>query len=76
MNFAMDRSDANWRKYLAGLSGQLGACDDSPTITATGNLSGRFSWACAKGKLEGTILLAPTQSPQIQSLSLQAIANP
>lgn len=76
MNFTMDRSDANWRKYLAGLSGQLGACDDSPAISATGNLSGRFSWACAKGKLEGTILLAPTQSPQIQSLTLQAIANP
>ncbi len=76
MNFAMDRSDANWRKYLAGLSGQLGACDDSPAITATGNLSGRFSWACANGKLEGTILLAPTQSPQIQSLTLQAVPNP
>lgn len=76
MNFAMDRSDANWRKYLAGLSDQLGACDDSPAMSATGNLSGRFSWACAKGKLEGTILLAPTQSPQIQSLSLQAITNP
>lgn len=76
MNFTMDRSDANWRKYLAGLSGQLGACDDSPAITATGNLSGRFSWTCAKGKLEGTILLAPTQSPQIQSLTLQPVTNP
>lgn len=75
MNFTMDRSDANWRKYLAGLSGQLGACDDSPAITATGNLSGRFSWTCAKGKLEGTILLAPTQSPQIQSLTLQPVTN-
>lgn len=76
MNFAMDRSDDNWRKYLSGLSGQLGACDDSAAIIATGNLSGRFSWTCAKGKLEGTILLAPTQTPQIQSLTLQAIANP
>lgn len=76
MNFAMDRSDANWRTYLAGLSGQLGACDDSPAIIATGNLSGRFNWTCAKGRLEGNLLLAPTANPQIQSLTLQAIPNP
>jgi len=76
MNFAMDRSDANWRKTLSDLSAKLGACDDSPPVTATGNLSGRFVWSCDKGKLEGTILLAPTQSPQIQSLTLQAVTNP
>lgn len=76
MNFTMDRSDANWRKHLAGLSNQLGSCDDSPSVIATGNLSGRFGWACATGKLEGAILLAPTQNPQIQSLTLQAVPNP
>jgi serine-type D-Ala-D-Ala carboxypeptidase/endopeptidase len=69
MNFRMDRSDANWRKYLGELSGRSGTCDDSPGIIATGKLAGRFSWACARGKLEGNLLLAPTATPQIQSLS-------
>lgn len=76
MNVALDRSDANWRTYLADLSVSLGGCDDSPPVIATGNLSGRFGWACAKGRLEGTLLLAPVASPQIQSLTLLAIPNP
>ncbi len=76
MNFAMDRSDANWRAYLTGISEQLGACDDGTAIVATGNLSGRFNWACAKGRLEGNLLLAPTANPQIQSLTLQPMPNP
>lgn len=76
MNFAMDRSDVNWRKYLAGLSERLGACDSSAPVIATGNLSGRFVWACAKGRLEGSILLAPTADAQIQALTLQAVPNP
>ena len=76
MNFPMDRSDANWRKYLGELSGKLGACDTSPAIVATGQLSGRFSWPCSKGRLDANLLLAPTATPQIQALTLQAIPNP
>lgn len=76
MNFAMDRNDANWRSHLAGLSERLGACDDSPPVIATGNLAGRFVWACAKGRLEGSILMAPTAEPQIQALTMQAAFNP
>lgn len=75
MNFAMDRSDANWRAYLGELSGKLGSCDIGAPIIATGNLSGRFVWACTGGRLEGAILLAPTAEPQIQSLTLQAVPN-
>jgi hypothetical protein len=76
MNFAMDRSDANWRKYLAELSAKSGACDDSPAIVATSQLSGRFSWACAAGTVEGNVLLAPTPTPQIQALGFQLIPKP
>jgi serine-type D-Ala-D-Ala carboxypeptidase/endopeptidase len=76
MNFAMDRSSANWRKYLGDLATKTGKCDDGAPISATGNLSGRFSWACANGKLDGNVLLAPTASPQIQSLTLNFTPNP
>ncbi|RDV02567.1 class A beta-lactamase-related serine hydrolase [Sphingorhabdus pulchriflava] len=76
MNFAMDRSDANWRKHLTDLSAKSGACDDSPAIIATSKLSGRFSWTCAAGIVEGNVLLAPTSTPQIQALGFQLTAKP
>ncbi|MBK6708515.1 MAG: beta-lactamase family protein [Sphingomonadales bacterium] len=76
MNFAMDRSDANWRTYLAGLSAKSGGCDSNATLIATGNLSGRFSWVCAKGTIEGNVLLAPTPTPQIQALGFQLTPKP
>lgn len=76
MNFAMDRSDANWRAYLADLATKSGGCDSSGALIATGNLSGRFSWACAKGTIEGNVLLAPTPTPQIQALGFQLTPKP
>lgn len=76
MNFAMDRSDANWRKHLIELSTKSGACDDSPAIIASSLLSGRFSWTCAGGVVEGNVLLAPTPTPQIQALGFQLIPKP
>jgi len=76
MNFAMDRSDANWRKHLSDISAKSGACDVSPAIIATSKLSGRFSWTCAAGIVEGNVLLAPTSTPQIQALGFQLTAKP
>jgi serine-type D-Ala-D-Ala carboxypeptidase/endopeptidase len=68
MNFQMDRSAANWLTLLGDLRAKAGMCDNSPAIIATGALSGRFTWICEKGRIEGNLLLAPTASPQIQSL--------
>jgi CubicO group peptidase (beta-lactamase class C family) len=76
MNFAMDRSDASWRKYLSEIAAKSGACDASPPVIATGKLSGRFSWTCANGIVEGNVLLAPTSTPQIQALGFQLAPNP
>jgi serine-type D-Ala-D-Ala carboxypeptidase/endopeptidase len=71
MNFLMDRSVENWKKLLAELKAKSGECDTNAPITPTGNLSGRFSWTCKNGKLNGNILLAPTANAQIQSLSFE-----
>ncbi|HQY06391.1 MAG TPA: hypothetical protein PLQ52_10025 [Lacunisphaera sp.] len=76
MNFAMDRSDANWRKHLSDISAKSGACDVSPAIIATSKLSGRFSWTCTAGIVEGNVLLAPTSAPQIQALGFQLAPKP
>jgi len=35
-----------------------------------GALSGEFTWKCEKGRVKGTLLLAPTRPPRIQALRL------
>ena len=68
MNFLMDRSEQNWRREFARLRAQTGACAVDAPITATGALAGRFSWTCERARLDGNILLAPTNPPGIQAL--------
>lgn len=70
MNFLMDRSAENWRTELGRLKAQVGDCDTAAPVTATGALSGRFTWRCTHGRLEGTLLLAPTRPAGIQALRL------
>jgi len=69
-NFLMDRSAAGWARDLAELKAQVGECETDALVSATGALSGTFTWRCAYGELEGTILLAPTRPPRIQSIRL------
>lgn len=73
MNFPLDRSDENWAKLLAELRAKSGACDTSAPVTATGDLAGRFTWTCKTGKVNGSILLAPSPTAQIQSLNFEVV---
>ena len=68
MNFLMDRSIDNWARLITDLKSKSGDCDTSAPITPTGNLAGRFSWTCKTGQVNGTLLLAPTKTAQIQAL--------
>lgn len=70
MNFLMDRSADVWARGLAGLKTQVGACDTTAPIAPTGALSGDFTWRCEHGRVRGSVLLAPTNPPRIQSLGL------
>lgn len=45
-----------WECRLLRLKQQVGACDTSAPITATGALAGKFTWRCATGRIEGTLL--------------------
>ncbi|HEX9933339.1 MAG TPA: serine hydrolase domain-containing protein [Allosphingosinicella sp.] len=70
MNFLMDRSAENWRAELHRLRGEAGQCETAAAITPTGALSGTFSWRCEHGRIDGQLLLAPNDPPQIQALRL------
>ena len=76
MNFLMDRSAENWARELARLRAQTGDCRTDSAITPTGALSGTFSWTCERGRLNGQLLLAPTNPPTIQALRLQPMPTP
>lgn len=74
MNVLMDADAAHWSKRLAALKAEVGACAVDAPVIATGNLSGKFTWACDKGRVAGSLLLAPTATAQIQELKLEVKA--
>ena len=69
MNFAMDRTAANWAKVLAETKAKSGTCDTTAPVVAEGAMSGTFMWKCEKGRIAGTVILAPTKPIMLQSLS-------
>jgi CubicO group peptidase (beta-lactamase class C family) len=73
MNFLMDRTAENWAREFARLRGEAGDCRTDAPIAATGALSGAFTWTCARGRLQGNLLLAPTNPPTIQALRLRVM---
>ena len=75
MNFLLDRSAEAWARELTRLKAQVGSCDTSSAIVATGALAGDFTWRCEHGRVKGSVLLAPTNPARIQSLDLARI-NP
>jgi len=70
MNFLMDRDAAGWSRDLASLRKSMGDCDTVAPINATGALAGEFKWRCAHGRLNGSVLLAPTKPATIQQIKL------
>lgn len=73
MNFPMDRDTAGWKRDLATLKEQVGDCDTSSALSPSHALAGEFEWRCARGRVSGSVLLAPTQPPRIQALRLERI---
>ena len=68
MNVLMDRSRDNWRAELGRLRGEVGECDTAAPVSPTGMLSGTFGWRCERGRISGSLLLAPTMPAAIQAL--------
>jgi len=73
VNILLDH-DADIRaQELAELKSEVGDCETTSPMTATGALSAEFTWVCEHGRLEGSLLLAPTKATQIQQLLLEVI---
>jgi CubicO group peptidase (beta-lactamase class C family) len=68
VNFAMDRSDAQWAKALGQNHVEAGKCDTAAALRPDSAMSGSFTWACKNGTIEGTVLLAPTRPITLQAL--------
>jgi hypothetical protein len=73
MNFLLDRDADAWSRELAKLKAEAGECETSAPITATGTLSGDFTWRCARGRIGGSLTLAPTSPALIQEWKLSPI---
>lgn len=71
MNFLLDRSAESWAAELAKLKAEVGDCPIAEPLAPTGALSAAFRLNCAKGKLDGLLLLAPTTPATIQALRLR-----
>jgi hypothetical protein len=74
-NFLMDRSEVNWAAEFARIARQSGTCRSDTPIVPTGALSGTFVWTCERGVVNGALLLAPTNPPTIQSLTLTFVGR-
>ncbi len=70
MNVLMDRDAEHRARDFAELKAQVGTCDTASPIVPTGTLGGGFTWRCEHGRVKGEVLLAPTPTPRIQSLTL------
>jgi D-alanyl-D-alanine-carboxypeptidase/D-alanyl-D-alanine-endopeptidase len=69
MNFLMDRDAEHRAGDFMALKAEVGRCDTTAPIAPAGALAGEFTWRCEHGRVRGELLLAPTPTPQIQSLT-------
>lgn len=76
MNFLMDQSSENWRKQFAELKAQTGECPTAEPLAPQGAMSSAFRLNCEKAKLDGRVLLAPTNPMTIQALGFRVTPNP
>ena len=74
MNFLMDRDAEHRARDYAALKAEVGTCDTTSPIAPTGRLSGEFTWRCENGRVKGQLLLAPTPTPRIQSLTFTRLS--
>jgi hypothetical protein len=75
MNFLMDRSPENWARTLGELRQQVGTCTTDSPIVPNGAMAGNFDWQCERGRLQGQVLLAPTNPVTIQALRFRPMPN-
>lgn len=73
VNFLMDRDAEHRARDLTELKAQVGTCDTAAPIVPSGALAGDFTWRCERGRVTGEVLLTPTPTPRIQSLTFARV---
>lgn len=76
MNFLMDAAPETWAATLRELNAQVGTCRTDSPIVPDGALAGLFDWECERGRLQGRVLLAPTNPATIQALNFRSVVSP
>ncbi len=75
-NFLMDRSAEDWRRDLARIRSEVGACERDMPVYPRSAMTANFRWLCERGIVDGEILLAPTTPMTIQRLRLTVAPPP
>lgn len=71
-NVLMDRDAASWRKLLAGLKAEVGACAMDEAVKPVSAAEGKFSWTCEHGRITGRVQRAPTPDVRLQALEFSS----
>ncbi len=72
INMLMDKPAKLWNAELASLKAKLGSCQKMAPVEPQSAMAARFRWACERGTVEGSLLMAPTPDPRIQQLVFTA----
>ncbi|MBV1686857.1 beta-lactamase family protein [Novosphingobium sp. G106] len=73
MNFLLDHDLAHRKAELAEVRNQVGLCPASEPVVAESALAGNFTWTCERGRLKGSLLVAPTQKLGLQALGFEVV---
>ncbi|MET0338211.1 MAG: serine hydrolase domain-containing protein [Caulobacter sp.] len=71
-NLLLDKDAARWRRQIADLKAEVGACSASEPVQPLSAMEGRFTWTCEHGRVSGRVQRAPTQKVELQALEFSA----
>lgn len=67
-NLLLDRDAPRWRRLIADVKAEVGACKTDEPVRPLSAMEGRFAWTCEHGRVSGRVQRAPTRRVEIQAL--------
>ncbi|MDG2522207.1 serine hydrolase [Caulobacter segnis] len=74
-NLLLDRDAPRWKRLIADVKAEVGACRADEPVRPLSAMEGRFTWTCERGRVTGRVQRAPTQKVEIQALEF-TVAQP
>lgn len=75
VNIPLDKDLPRRARELTELKRQVGVCAMREPVSPVSAMEGRFEWACAKGRVAGHLLRAPTSEFQLQVIDFEAVSE-